>query len=248
MEKQIKIYRIVHISTGRCYIGQTSLAVQRRWRIHVSRANRGSPYHLHCAIREYGLDVFSITCIETCPDADTADAAEKRWIVLYDSVKNGFNETSGGRAWNKGLTKSTDARIASMKHPPRITSSDIRLARSERMIKSNPMRNPDTVAKVLSHPSTPLRRQRSRLRMLTDNPMKTAKNRDRMRNNNPNASGNTFRGKHLNDAAKESIRRANLVRVCCYACHLEGGIAAMKRYHIKDAPICRITRNNNDTS
>lgn len=75
--------------------------MQKRCREHKNAAfNKNSKdYNLpiHCAIRKYGLENFSINIIDECNDKNNANIKEKYWIEYYDSYKNGYNATIGGQ-------------------------------------------------------------------------------------------------------------------------------------------------------
>ncbi len=97
------IYCIVHVATGRRYIGVTSQSLDIRWRQHVHRAfakpnPRYAKSHWHAAIRKYGRDAFVVTVLDVCSTLISANAAELRWIKLHDSTnpKRGFNRSPGG--------------------------------------------------------------------------------------------------------------------------------------------------------
>ena len=82
-EPYIWIYIYVWFNTlnGKCYVGQT-INEKDRYRKHIqdsfNRNSRGYNYHLHRAIRKYGLENFEY------------------YINKYDSFKNGYNMTEGG--------------------------------------------------------------------------------------------------------------------------------------------------------
>ncbi|MDE5830197.1 MAG: hypothetical protein K2H53_00350, partial [Clostridia bacterium] len=58
-------------------------------------------YHFHRALRKYGTGAFTYEVIEKVPVADL-DEREIYWINYYDSFKNGYNSTEGGKG-NKGM-------------------------------------------------------------------------------------------------------------------------------------------------
>lgn len=86
---------------GRCYVGQTRLALRDRWRAHVNaaRQRRSGCAILNAAIRKYGPDRFEIETLEWLKDVDqaTVDAREESWISALGSVApNGYNLRTGG--------------------------------------------------------------------------------------------------------------------------------------------------------
>lgn len=92
------IYKIQNLINGNVYIGQTVKLVEKRFQQH--RNNYDKPYFsqltLYKAFKKYGLDNFSFEMLEKV-DNDKLDEREKYWIDYYDSYKNGYNMTLGGR-------------------------------------------------------------------------------------------------------------------------------------------------------
>jgi hypothetical protein len=92
------IYKIQNLINGNVYIGQTVKPVEKRFQQH--RNNYDKPYFsqltLYKAFKKYGLDSFSFETLEKV-DNEKLDEREKYWIDYYDSYKNGYNMTLGGR-------------------------------------------------------------------------------------------------------------------------------------------------------
>lgn len=92
------IYKIQNLINGNVYIGQTVKPVEKRFQQHCN--NYDKPYFsqliLYKAFKKYGLDNFSFEALEKV-DNDKLDEREKYWIDYYDSYKNGYNMTLGGR-------------------------------------------------------------------------------------------------------------------------------------------------------
>lgn len=88
----IGIYKITYLKDGRSYIGQ-SINIEHRLREH-QRCEGAS--HIHSAIKKYGLENFSFQVLEEC-SAEELDDKEIKWVSIYNSFKNGFNETPGGQ-------------------------------------------------------------------------------------------------------------------------------------------------------
>lgn len=107
------IYKITHINTQQCYIGQTISHRRRknkdgsmkyelygiydRWQMHLRQANL---YNLtdkfHEAIRKYGQDKFEVKLIDETVDFEKIDDLENKWIKEFNSIENGFNSNNGG--------------------------------------------------------------------------------------------------------------------------------------------------------
>jgi len=95
----IGIYKITNKVNGNAYIGQ-SVDIQRRLSQHFLEAfkeNRGD-YNtaLHRAIRKYGRDAFCVEILEECQLEELEDR-EVYWVAHYDTYRNGYNMTTGGR-------------------------------------------------------------------------------------------------------------------------------------------------------
>lgn len=82
------IYRIVHLLTGREYVGQAR-NIDQRWKGHLSRLKGGRHHarHLQYAWRKYGGVAFAFEVIELC-DLASLDEREQYWI---DTRKPVFN-------------------------------------------------------------------------------------------------------------------------------------------------------------
>ena len=72
------IYKIENNINNKIYIGKTEK--------YLTRA-------LYKAINKYGVENFTFTVIEETNDCENR---EKYYIALYDTFKNGYNETLGG--------------------------------------------------------------------------------------------------------------------------------------------------------
>ena len=89
------IYKITNSKNGKVYIGQTIRPIEDRWKRHCSDAlNNVLDTHFARAIRYYSPEVFTIEVIDTAISQQELTAKESYWITWYDSIKNGYNETS----------------------------------------------------------------------------------------------------------------------------------------------------------
>jgi group I intron endonuclease len=90
-------YRIVNTINGKKYIGFTGQSLGARFMAHKRDAKRGSTVALHRAMRRHGVDAFSVCCVATFKDAESAKAHE---VFLIDSENTmppyGYNMTIGG--------------------------------------------------------------------------------------------------------------------------------------------------------
>lgn len=114
------IYKIKNIVDGSVYIGATKRTLKKRWWEH--KYNYGLPryskFSLYIAMKEFGVENFSIEVLEECDDS-LMDEKEIFWIEKFNSFKTGYNATFGGagksyiekdkilKMWQEG--KSVDA-------------------------------------------------------------------------------------------------------------------------------------------
>lgn len=98
------IYGYKNKINNKWYIGQTTMPLKERHRLHLSSAmhEKTSDYNclFHQKIREYGIDNFELVILEEVKDKEQLDAREQFWIKEKNSyVKNGkgYNLTIGGQ-------------------------------------------------------------------------------------------------------------------------------------------------------
>lgn len=82
--------------SGKMYIGITITSLKERARLHVKEANSGSSLPFHASIRKYGADKILWEIIDTANYWEDLCELEIKYIVEYDSKKNGYNMTLGG--------------------------------------------------------------------------------------------------------------------------------------------------------
>lgn len=95
------IYCITNLINNKMYIGQTYRLLEDRWKDHIeSMNNLNNQRPLYRAMRKYGIENFSCSIIEQCPDKDLNEREQywinekHTWIAQYP--ENGYNLTSGG--------------------------------------------------------------------------------------------------------------------------------------------------------
>jgi group I intron endonuclease len=94
----MNVYLITNTATGKYYVGQTVLEIQKRLRGHVREARTGTPYHLHNAIRKHGPESFIIELLAVANSKAALDRLERLFIVLLRASEPafGYNLTLGG--------------------------------------------------------------------------------------------------------------------------------------------------------
>jgi len=99
-----RIYKIENLVTHQCYVGQTTKNVEERWAMHIYTMDRKKyrNYKLYQAMREYGIDNFTISDLQIVAGKtqtelqERMDEMEKYWIDNLNAMENGYNATSGG--------------------------------------------------------------------------------------------------------------------------------------------------------
>ena len=94
------IYRVTHIASSKSYVGLTVQTLQQRWRNHLEQAHAGgvrSEDSLHQAIRDFGVEAFTIEQIDSGTTKGTLEAKERLWIEKLGTLAPaGFNIVEGG--------------------------------------------------------------------------------------------------------------------------------------------------------
>lgn len=96
------IYCFESISNSKKYIGLSKNVYSRRDK-HIRELKKGVHYnaHLQAHFNKYGEKDLKWIVLEFCENALLSDK-EKEWIEKFDSHKNGFNATEGGRGQSRG--------------------------------------------------------------------------------------------------------------------------------------------------
>ena len=99
------IYKITNTVNDKCYIGQTIVDIELRFRRHISdsNANKDDGMYIHKAIKKYGAENFSLLELVKVESLDLYDLQTKlnnlecHYIEeLSTLVPNGYNITRGG--------------------------------------------------------------------------------------------------------------------------------------------------------
>lgn len=108
------VYKITNTINGKCYIGQTTLGfnkrynysgrgVERVYKLHKNYKDTNKQYneHLLNSIEKYGFDAFEIIEIfDIAFSREELNIKEINYIRLFDSYRNGYNNTLGGEGKN----------------------------------------------------------------------------------------------------------------------------------------------------
>ena len=105
------IYKATNKINGMSYIGRTTRPLKDRKYAHVYRAfNYNTPYKFHCAIREFGADVFEWETIDYTNSLEESHEKEMYWIEKLNTFSEyGYNMDKGGSS-RLGFTTPIDIR------------------------------------------------------------------------------------------------------------------------------------------
>jgi group I intron endonuclease len=91
------IYKFTHIETGKCYIGQTIQEPNQRRLEHIADSRHTTKtYHFHNALRKYGIDAFTFEVIDSTETLEDLNKLEEKYVLLFDSINNGYNIRNPG--------------------------------------------------------------------------------------------------------------------------------------------------------
>lgn len=98
------IYIIKNNFNDKVYIGQTIQSLKLRWQEHCRKGSSKNEQNMRIkkAIHKYGKENFTIKELEIC-DVKDLDIREIYYINFYNSYKNGYNSTLGGKSGTKPL-------------------------------------------------------------------------------------------------------------------------------------------------
>ena len=127
------IYKTTNLINDKIYIGQ------KKSETFLHEEYLGSGKRLKSAITHYGKENFKVELLEECDSKQELDEKEIFYIKQYDSqnLEIGYNLTKGGDgvvgvpAWNKGITKEQDNRLAKSKETKQKHSKALKKAYAE---------------------------------------------------------------------------------------------------------------------
>lgn len=100
-----EVYKLTNLVNNKIYIGCTTQGSGSRFQKHICKANNGSDYPLHVALREFGDKKFKLDILEFCKNEEEMQAREIFYIANFDSTnpERGYNVRPGG-----GIHRHTD--------------------------------------------------------------------------------------------------------------------------------------------
>ena len=96
-QTDMPIVYIASTADGKVYIGCTTKGLDVRKGEHSAAAATGSPYKFHKAIREKGMAAFTWRIVGNYKNTQDMYAAERATIARYNSYRNGYNSSPGGK-------------------------------------------------------------------------------------------------------------------------------------------------------
>lgn len=130
------IYKITDNTNNKIYIGQTTRDIKKRLSDHKSRSIRSTrPNDLNCilyqAMRQHGVDNFTIELIETVETRYQGDTREIYWIQELDATnpEKGYNKDKGGHIISEACRKARIQQLINSK----LTGKQLEIARENGM-------------------------------------------------------------------------------------------------------------------
>jgi group I intron endonuclease len=95
----VLIYLVRNRVNEKCYVGQTTATLEKRWRRHVSNSKTCQNMPIASAIRKYGSDSFEVSVLETCESQEALNEREIFWARhLCTFSPRGYNLRAGAGA------------------------------------------------------------------------------------------------------------------------------------------------------
>lgn len=97
-ETTYEVYRLTNTVNNKIYVGATTDGAGVRFNQHIRKANAGSDYPFHQAIREFGDKSFRLDILEMCSSFEEMNEREAYWIATLRSTNSeiGYNKKVGG--------------------------------------------------------------------------------------------------------------------------------------------------------
>ena len=92
-QKVSGIYKIIHVQSGRTYVGQ-SVDIGNRWKQHAKRgcgADQITQNKLYPAMLQFGLESFHFEVVEEIEDTNKLNEAEKYWQEYFKAQEFGYS-------------------------------------------------------------------------------------------------------------------------------------------------------------
>lgn len=90
------IYKVTNTANSLVYVGLTGVTLSQRMSSHKWEAMNDNPRKLYAAMRNIGVNQFSISAIENTDNEEAGLLLERAYVAKFDSFHNGYNETPTG--------------------------------------------------------------------------------------------------------------------------------------------------------
>jgi group I intron endonuclease len=121
-----EVYVVTCSINGKQYVGQTTCGAEKRWQQHKALARSGKGFLLSKSITKYGVDLFSISVVDSVCNQEELDEKERSWIQkLNTQTPNGYNLKEGGGMGKHSLEtrEKMSGRIRSPEHSEKLRQS-----------------------------------------------------------------------------------------------------------------------------
>lgn len=89
------VYKVTNKINPKVYVGCTTRSLEARWKAHISNGRNLSLYQtptFNQAMHDLGIENFSISLLEECPDKETMHERELYWIKELNGMEpSGYN-------------------------------------------------------------------------------------------------------------------------------------------------------------
>ena len=98
------IYVCRNKKNGKCYVGQSQVAIGARKVHHLTHLRRNIHYNRIWQedFNKYGEDAFEWDVLEEVKNLEQLDEKEIYWINKLKTVENGYNQSFGGKGASRG--------------------------------------------------------------------------------------------------------------------------------------------------
>lgn len=96
MKNESIVYKVCNKENGNVYIGATVKSLEERKADHIQKSKSDNGSYFQEAIGTYGPGAFSWEQIDTADNINELAKKEKEYIMVYNSLNEGYNMDCGG--------------------------------------------------------------------------------------------------------------------------------------------------------
>lgn len=225
------IYKITNKINGKCYIGQTTIGINKRYNNSGKGIERIYKYYKSCkdntnycnehllrAFEKYGIENFElIENFDIAFSKDELNVKEKIYIKLFDCINNGYNYQEGGS--NGKMSQETREKMSKIKKGKKQPKELI----EKRRLKLMGHKVSDETKQKLREKALGRKRSEDTIRKIKENHAFKGKKRpehsEKMKGkNNPNAkSVICLTTNEIFYSCSDGARKYNIKNPCCIA-------------------------------